>query len=127
MVVVAALSAVCVLKVYGKSSPEKSPDPLVRLAELEIDPTQLKEYKAALTEEIDASIRLEPGVLTLYAVAVKGHPAQIRLFECYRDEASYQAHLRSPHFRKYKAHTRDMVKSLSLIETEPVLLRSKVP
>jgi hypothetical protein len=49
---------------------------LVRLAELEIDPAQLENYKAALREEIDASIRIEPGVLTLYAVAEKDSPSR---------------------------------------------------
>src|SRR5437899_1574883 len=72
---------------------------IVRLAELEIYPDQLNAYKAALKEEIEASIRTEPGVLTLYAVSVKAHPEQIRLFETYRDVASYQAHLQSPHFK----------------------------
>ena len=50
----------------------------MRLAELEIDPAQLDPYKAALKEEIATSIRVEPGVLTLYAVSVKDHPTQIR-------------------------------------------------
>ena len=54
-------------------------------------------YKATLKEEIEASIRTKPGVLTLYAVSVKVHHEQIRLFEIYRDAASYQAHLQSPH------------------------------
>ena len=49
-------------------------EPLVRLAELDIDPAQLDAYKAALKEEIAASIRLEPGVLRLYAVSIKDHP-----------------------------------------------------
>ena len=79
---------------------------VVRLAELRIDPSQLEEYKAALRDEIEASIRLEPGVLTLYAVSVKGDPAQIRLFEMYLDTAAYEAHLQTPHFKKYKAGPR---------------------
>jgi len=56
--------------------------PVVRLAELQIDPARLDEYKAALREEIESSIRVEPGVLTLYAVSVKGHPDQIRMSRC---------------------------------------------
>jgi quinol monooxygenase YgiN len=99
--------------------------PLVRLAELEIDPAQLDDYKAALKEEIAASIQMEPGVLKLYAVSVKDHPNQIRLFEIYQDQASYEAHLNSSHFRRYKLATKNMVKSLSLIETEPVLLGAR--
>jgi quinol monooxygenase YgiN len=98
---------------------------IVRIAELEIYPDQLDAYKAALKEEITASIKKEPGVLTLYAVSLKGHPEQIRLFETYRNEASYQAHLQSPHFKKYKEQTRRMVKSLMLLETDPILLGSK--
>jgi quinol monooxygenase YgiN len=99
--------------------------PVVRLAELQIDPARLDEYKAALREEIEASIRLEPGVLTLYAVSVKGHPAQIRIFEMYADQAAYEAHLNTSHFVKYKTGTQDMVKSLVLVETDPILLRAK--
>ena len=98
---------------------------MVRLAELEIDPAQLNLYKAALREEIATSIRVEPGVLTLYAVSVKDHPTQIRLFEMYANAAAYEAHLQSPHFKKYKSGTAGMVKSLKLIEAEPLLLDAK--
>jgi quinol monooxygenase YgiN len=108
-----------------RGSSEPLDDGMVRIAELEIDPDQVDAYKAALKEEINASIRTEPGVLTLFAVSIKGHPEQIRLFETYRDAASYQAHVQSPHFKKYKEETRQMVKSLTLLETDPILLGSK--
>ena len=99
--------------------------PVVRIAELEIDPAQLDAYKLALKEEIETSIRVEPGVLTLYAVSVKEHPEQIRLFEIYKDMVAYESHLQSPHFKTYKRRTQQMVKALKLIETEPILLGSK--
>lgn len=98
---------------------------IVRIAELEIDPAQLEQYKAALREEIETSIRIEPGVLTLYAVSAKDHPFQIKIFEIYADLESYNAHLKTPHFLRYKTNTRQMVKSLKLLETEPILLASK--
>jgi quinol monooxygenase YgiN len=101
------------------------PKRLVRIAELEIDPAQLEAYKTALREEIEASIRIEPGVLTLYAVALKDQPNQIRLFEVYAGTAAYQAHLQSSHFLKYKMQTAHMVRSLKLTETEPFLLGAK--
>jgi quinol monooxygenase YgiN len=99
--------------------------PIVRIAELEIDPAQLDAYKLALKEEIETSIRVEPGVLMLYAVSLKEHPEQIRLFETYRDVAAYESHIQSPHFKTYKDRTRQMVKLLTLVETEPILLGSK--
>jgi Antibiotic biosynthesis monooxygenase len=48
--------------------------PIVRIAELEIDPGQLDAYKLALKEEIETSIRVEPGVLTLYAFRSRSIP-----------------------------------------------------
>ncbi len=119
---VLALSLFCVC---WRSSAAQTQSRVVRLAELEIDPAQLEAYKTALKEEIEASIRVEPGVLTLYAVALKDNPTQIRLFETYVDPAAYKAHLESPHFKKYKAATQGMVKGLRLIETDPILLGAK--
>ena len=106
-------------------SEETGQDRVVRLAELEIDPARLEPYKAALKEEIATSIRVEPGVLALYAVSVKDHPAQIRLFEMYANQSAYEKHLQSPHFKKYKGATAGMVKSLKLLETDPILLKAK--
>ena len=97
----------------------------MRIAELEIDRDQLPAYLEALKTEIAISLRDEPGVLTLDAVAVKDNPAQIRIFETYADQAAYERHLQTPHFRKYKADTQGMVKSLKLIETVPILLGRK--
>jgi quinol monooxygenase YgiN len=115
----------CLFCACGRTFAQPGESRIVRLAELEIDPAQLEAYKAALREEIETSIRIEPGVLTLYAVAVKGHPAQIRIFETYADQRAYEAHLQTPHFQKYKAGTQGMVKSLNLVETDPILLGTK--
>lgn len=101
------------------------PTPIVRLAELQIDPAQRETYLALLREEIEESVRLEPGVLTLNAVALKDAPDRIRLMEIYADQTAYEAHLRSPHFTRYKEATAGMVVSLTLRETVPIVLRSK--
>ncbi|GAB4498340.1 MAG: antibiotic biosynthesis monooxygenase [Saprospiraceae bacterium] len=99
---------------------------MVRLAKLVIDSTQLENYKAALKEEIEASVRLEPGVLTLYAVAEKSNPTHITILEIYADEEAYKAHLQTPHFLKYKNGTKEMVKSLELVETTPLIPGMKI-
>src|SRR3954469_17646670 len=91
---------------------------VVRVAELEIDPAQLDAYNAALKDEIETSVRVESGVLSLYAAAVRGTPSQIRIFEMYADVGAYNAHLKTPHFLRYKTATQQMVKSLRLIEME---------
>jgi quinol monooxygenase YgiN len=94
---------------------------LVRLAVIEVDTTQLDQYNELLKEEIEASIRLEPGVITLYGVAEKENPERVTLFETYGDSSLYRAHLATPHFQKYKKGTLEMVKHLELIEMHPIL------
>jgi quinol monooxygenase YgiN len=98
---------------------------VVRLAKLQIDPAHLESYKAALRKEIETSLRVEPGVLALNAVSEKNNPAHITILEIYADEAAYEAHLESPHFKTYKVTTQNMVKSLELVETVPICLGTK--
>ena len=121
----ALVLTLCLAGVYGSGLTMQKQDPLVPNAELEIDAAQLEQYKAFLKEEIEASIRIEPGVLTLYAVAEKENPTHVRIFETYASIAAYKAHLETPHFKKYKVGTQAMVKSLKLIETTPILLGAK--
>jgi quinol monooxygenase YgiN len=97
----------------------------VQVAEIEINPAALQDYKAAVKEHIEAAIRVEPGVLVLYAVSEKDNPTRVRVFEIYRDTDAYRAHLEAPHFKKYKATTEKMVKSLKLVQTAPIVLGSK--
>jgi quinol monooxygenase YgiN len=98
---------------------------IVRIAELEIDLDQLSAYRALLAEEIEASVDREPGVLMLHAVAEKERPERIRILEVYADRAAYEAHLLTPHFLKYKTGTAGMVRSLKLVDVEPVMMRGK--
>ncbi len=99
--------------------------PVVRMAELEIDPDTLETYRALLTEEIETSIALENGVLSLSAVSIRNNPNRIRILEVYANQEAYEAHLRTPHFIKYKNQTAHMVISLTLIEVDPIAMRAK--
>jgi quinol monooxygenase YgiN len=98
---------------------------LVRLAELEIDPAQLTAYLTLLREEIEASVAAEPGVVMLHAVRLREAPHLVRLLEVYASREAYEAHIRSPHFMKYKAGTAAMVRSLHLIDVDPIVLAGK--
>ncbi|WP_254083478.1 putative quinol monooxygenase [Dawidia cretensis] len=89
---------------------------MVRLAKLVIDSTQLETYTIYLKEEIETSIKKEPGVLTLYAITEKARPTHITILEIYANAEAYQRHIKTPHFLKYKNGTKEMVKSLELIE-----------
>lgn len=99
---------------------------MVRMAKLVIDSAQLENYKATLKEEIETSVRVEPGVITLYAMSEKDNPTHITIFEIYADHEAYNSHVQTPHFLKYKTATKDMVKSLELVDTVPLVPEMKI-
>ncbi|BBP59983.1 putative quinol monooxygenase [Pseudomonas sp. St316] len=109
----------------GTVQAQETPTTVVRIAELVIDPAQLDAYKVALREEMEESIRVEPGVLAIYSVAEKEKPNSLRFFEIYASEQAYRAHIESAHFKKYVAITQPMILSRKLIETQPVQLSAK--
>lgn len=89
---------------------------MVRLAKIKVDPSQLEKYEDALKEQMTTAIRVEPGVLTYYAVADKTDPSSITILEIYADTVAYNSHIATPHFKKYKETVKDMVKSLELVD-----------
>ena len=98
---------------------------MVRLAKIQVDPAQLEQYNAALKEQMAAAIKAEPGVLTYYAVADKADPSHITILEIYADTAAYQAHIQTPHFKKYKATVQNMVKKLELVDVNLIAAAKK--
>jgi len=93
-------------------------DQMVRIAEIEIIPEYLQQYKNILKEEAEASVRLEPGVIAIFPMFQKDNPNQIKIIEIYVDNEAYRSHLKTPHFLLYKTSTLNMVKSLKLIDME---------
>jgi quinol monooxygenase YgiN len=109
----------------GSAFSQETDGHYVQVAQIEIDPAQLESYRAAAREQIDAAIREEPGVLVLYSVSEKDNPAHVIVFEIYKDRQAYRSHLETPHFKKYKAITANMVKSLTLVQSTPIMLGAK--
>ena len=118
-------ASVLASSLVGPAEAQETHQPYVRVAEIEIDPTQIEPYRAAAKEQIEAAVRLEPGVLALYSVADKENPSRVWVFEMYTDVDAYKSHLETAHFQKYKTITQDMVKSLKLRDTIPILLGAK--
>lgn len=94
---------------------------IVRLAEIEVFQEKLEDYMGFASEVGLVSMASEPGVIALFSMQDKADPCKINILEVYADREAYQAHLQTAHFRKYKEGTADMVKSLKLIDTNPLV------
>lgn len=121
----AAIKALRIIK-QEYTKPVTAADNLVRLSKITVDPAQLDAYNAFLKEEIEASMRLEPGVLTLYATSEKEAPHKVTILEIYANRAAYESHLKTPHFQKYKKGTLSMVKELELVDVNPLIPGLKI-
>jgi predicted TIM-barrel fold metal-dependent hydrolase/quinol monooxygenase YgiN len=109
-------------RLFGENVPLRQfGERIVRLAEIEVVPEYLEAYLAYAKEVGMTSVKVEPGVLTLFSMQTKEDPCKIYILEIYADQEAYQSHLQTAHFKKYKEGTAQMVKSLKLIDTKPMV------
>ena len=94
---------------------------IVRLAEIEAVPEYLEAYLTYAKEVGETSVKVEPGVLTLFSMQTKEDPCKIYILEIYADKEAYRSHLQTAHFKKNKEGTVLMVKSLKLIDSNPLV------
>jgi len=69
------------------------------------------EYRERLLQELWSDARgselNEPGCLMFNIAQDDADPNVLRLFEVYRDEAAVDAHVATPHFKRFDEATRD--------------------
>lgn len=97
----------------------------IRIAHLRIKPERMHAFTTAVKEGMEAALRVEPGVVAIYAAADKSDSTRLTFFEMYVDEEAYQLHRNTPHFQKYFHTTKDMITERVLLEAVPVELRDK--
>jgi len=93
---------------------------IIRIAELDIAPHHLDEYLTLLTEEAEASVRLEPGVIAIFPMVQEQNQTAVRILEIYASQQAYESHLKTAHFLKYKKATLHMVRALRLIDMQAI-------
>jgi quinol monooxygenase YgiN len=101
------------------------PGAMVIVVELEIIPSELEAFKAAIKENGQACVREEPGCQQFNIVFEKDNPNRVMLFEIYDSAEAYAAHQATPHFKKYGATIKDMIKSRKRTEMTALVLNGK--
>ena len=114
-----------ILTIIGVDSKAQNANTMYRIAKIKVDSSQLVKYKAALQEQMNTAIKLEPGVLSYTAVADKKDATFITIFEVYANHEAYQSHILTSHFKKYKETVKEMVLSLELIDADLVVRARK--
>lgn len=95
-------------------------DGIIRYSVIEILPDYLDEYLPFALKVGEISMKTEPGVLAMYPTVSKEDSCTVTILEIYSSQDAYKSHISSPHFQKYKQGTLHMVKSLQLLDQNPL-------
>ncbi|MFS2057524.1 putative quinol monooxygenase [Kosakonia cowanii] len=92
---------------------------------VEVKPEFQTEFKNIVLPEMAESLKVEKGVLAMYAATDSQTPNRWYFYEIYASEEAYQLHRQTPHFRDYLRQTVHMSASKNAIPVKPVFLRNK--
>lgn len=90
----------------------------VVIVDFEVAPEDQDKFLPLIEENARSSATDEPGCLQFDVCVDPERPGSIFLYEVYRDRAAFDAHTASPHYAKFDAASRDMVrgKAVRLLE-----------
>lgn len=92
---------------------------------VDVKPEFEQAFRHVVLPEMAQSIKLEGGVLAMYAAIDKTNPNRWYFYEIYASEEAYQAHRLTPHFKEYIEKTAEMTTYKEAIAIKPGLLMNK--
>ena len=78
--------------------------------DFEIEPAELRHFLALVRENAKRSVASEPGCRHFDVATPRDGSNHVFLYEIYDDEAAFQAHLLTAHYKSFATATKAMVK-----------------
>jgi (4S)-4-hydroxy-5-phosphonooxypentane-2,3-dione isomerase len=103
-----ALVAILLLPIGHETTRAQSGPFYINAVDIDVVPGQIDPYLAALKENGAAAVH-EPGCHEFNITVSPKDPNHVFIFEVYDNEAAFQTHRATDHFKKYAATTKDMV------------------
>lgn len=82
---------------------------LVLHVTLQVKPEHAAEFIEVARYDAQHSVKDEPGCLRFDVAQDQDDPNRFYLYEVYRDEAAFEAHRQTPHFKVYLEKSRQML------------------
>lgn len=92
---------------------------------IDVKPEFSQKFKDVVIPEMEQSLKVEAGVLAMYAVKDKNNANRWYFYEIYGSKTSYETHLKTPHFQEYITKTAEMISYKEAIAVTPSLLMNK--
>jgi quinol monooxygenase YgiN len=104
---------------------EQSDNTINNFVIVDVKPEFGQAFRHVVLPEMAHSIKLEEGVLAMYAAIDKANPNRWYFYEIYASEEAYQAHRLTPHFKEYIEQTAEMTSYKEAIAIKPGKLMNK--
>ena len=88
--------------------------------EFDVVPAQFDSFLRLMAENAEASRRDEPGCKRFDVCRPHNTENRVFLYEIYDDEAAFQAHLQTAHFKSFAAATKDMITARKIVACDLV-------
>lgn len=95
------------------------------LVKVEVKAQDNQQFAQIVTAEMAQSLKVEDGVIAMYAATEQDQPNKWLFFEIYANDAAYEAHRQTAHFKHYLAQTEKMVADKQTVEIVPVYLSNQ--
>jgi quinol monooxygenase YgiN len=82
-------------------------------------------FKQIVLPEMAESLKIEEGVLAMYAAIDKKNNNRWYFYEVYASESDYHKHRQTPHFKEYIEKTKELITSKESIIIVPHILKNK--
>lgn len=92
---------------------------------VDVKPEYQQAFKKIVLTEMAESLRLENGVLAMYAAIEVNNENRWYFYEIYASAVDYQRHRETPHFQEYIEQTAAMTTGKESIPIVPVFLKNK--
>ena len=92
---------------------------------IDVKPEFTQEFKDVVLPEMAQSLKVEDGVLAMYAAIDKEKTNRWYFYEIYASQAAYAAHRNTPHFKEYLKQTAEMTTYKEAVTVLPSLLLNK--
>lgn len=98
---------------------------IVNFGTVTINTQDADAYRDIVMAEMIESVKVEDGVLAIYAGTVKDKPEQWYFFEVYTNEEALQLHRQTPHFKAYLQQTEGMLNDRNFLKVTPITLMNQ--
>lgn len=89
----------------------------INIVQIKVKPGHRNDYQQLVSEQLANALRIDPGILAIYAGTKQGQPDDWVIYEVFQSEENYRNHVANPEHQRYVAASKDWIQSKQVDQT----------